>query len=100
MWSCRPSVYGAVWVLASCCWFHVGQSFASSSLLINLVSGGSLFSDISTQSCPFQGWHARVLMPACVALNSELGGGLVPVSAGARVSSAQSQTQNLNAKLR
>lgn len=44
--------------------------------------------------------HARVLMPACVALNSELGGGLVPVSAGARVSSAQSQTQNLNAKLR
>lgn len=100
MWSCRPSVHGAVWVLALCCWFHVGQSFASSSLLINLVSGGSLFSDISTQSCPFQCWracvsvcvHAFALVPACVALKSVFGGGLVPVSTGARVSPAQSQT--------
>lgn len=99
VWSCRPSVRGAVRVLATCCWFHVGQSFASSSLLINLVSGGSLFSDTSTQSCSSQCLEVNFFfcvctcIPACVALNSVFEGGLVPASTGARVNPAQSQTQ-------
>lgn len=44
LWCCVRSGFGAR--------FLEGQSFASSSLLINLVCGGGLFSEKATQSCP------------------------------------------------